>query len=155
MEEVWLTSSPSAPEIPGSLLARFSAARERFDALSTTSRCSTAIHSSSTSEDLGGSVSSLYDAIERAIGYGIEPPVPAEGQDRPPLVTYEKTPGPHGDVYSATDAYVSWFRRTYCPEGGEDRVRIARASPPAEAAGGGDTGAVASRRRWAQRDLMG
>ena len=155
MGGTWLISSQSNPHAPESLLERYSAAVERFNALTTTDRFSTQTPSCSTSDGPGGNVSSLFDAIEKAIGYGIEPPQAEEGGLRPPLDTYETTPGPYGDVVRATDAYVDWFRRSYCLEGGEDRVSRARTDPPSEAMGGGDTGTLVGGRRFKQHDLMG
>ena len=58
------------------------------------------------------------------------------GQDGPPLVTYTTTPGPHGDVVSATEEYVRWFRRTYPASGPEDRARMPAPGPAPEGAGG-------------------
>ena len=148
-----MISSPSSHGVSESLAARYFAARERFAALTTTDKSSTPIPSSSGSEGPGGGASSLFDVIETAIGYGIEPPKPPDGYDGPPLVTYETTPGPYGDVVRATNAYVVWFRRTYCPEGGEDRVGQSRISPPNKEVGGGDPGALVRGGRYKQNDL--
>ena len=153
MEASWLTSSLSHPAVGESLLARFSAARERYAALTTTDKSSTAIHSSAGSVGAGGGASSVFDVIERAIGYGIQPPKPPEGFDGPPLVTYETTPGPYGDVVRATDAYVAWFRRAYCLEGGADRVEKPGIDPPNKEEGGGDSGALVRRGRFKQNRL--
>lgn len=153
MGDLWLTSSQSVLGNAASLAARYSAALARFRELTTTETFSTAIPSSNSSEDLGGSACSLYDAIERAIGYGIEPPAPADGYDGPPLVTYEATPGPYGDVVRATDAYVTWFRRTYCVEGGEDRLSQSRIGSPNKEMGGEGSGPLARGGRFKQNDL--
>ena len=153
MEESWLISSPSHPAVSESLAARYFAARERFAALTTTDKSSTPIPSSNGSEGPGGGASSVFDVIERAIGYGIEPPKPPDGFDGPPLVTYETTPGPYGDVVRATNAYVAWFRRTYCVEGGEDRVGQSRIGSPTKEVGGGDSGALVRGGRFKQNDL--
>ena len=153
MEESWLISSPSALGSNESLAARYSAALARFRELTTTETFSTATPSSNSSEGPGGNACSLYDAIERAIGYGIKPPAPAEGYDGPPLVTYETTPGPYGDVVRATDAYVSWFRRAYCVEGGEDRLGEPRVGSPNKEVGGEDSGALVRGGRYKQNDL--
>ena len=48
------------------------------------------------------------------------PPAPTPGAERPPLETYTTTPGPHGDVVSATPEYIRWFRRTYPAAGRAD-----------------------------------
>lgn len=42
----------------------------------------------------------------------------------PPLVTYTTTPSEHGDVVSATEAYVEWFRRTYPAARRADSARV-------------------------------
>ena len=47
----------------------------------------------------------------------------------PPLVTYETTPGPHGDLVRATQAYVEWFRRTYPASGRTDCARVQAPGP--------------------------
>ena len=148
-----MISSQSNPGVSESLAARYSAARERFAALTTTNKSSTPIRNSNGSEGPGGSASSVFDVIERAIGYGIEPPKPPDGFDGPPLVTYETTPGPYGDVVRATNAYVAWFRRTYCVEGGENRVSQSRISSPNKEVGGGDSGALVRGGRYKQNDL--
>ena len=149
----WLTSSQSTRHVPGSLLDRYSAAVERWAALTTTDRSSTPIPSCNGSAGPGGNVSSLYDAIERAIGYGIQAPKPEDSADRPPLVTYETTPGPYGDVVRATNAYVAWFRRAYCVEGGEDSLSQSGINSPTKEVGGGDSGALAAGGRFKQNDL--
>ena len=135
------------------MLARYSAAVAAFAARTTTDRCSIPTRTLNGPPGPGGDASSLYDVIERAIGYGIEPPAPADTGDRPPLVTYETTPGPYGDVVRATDAYVAWFRRTHCLEGGEDRVSQPRTDPPNKEVGGTDSGALVRRGRYQQNDL--
>ena len=148
-----MISSQSSPGLSESLLARYSAARERFAALTTTDKSSTPIPNSNGSEGPGGGASSVFDVIERAIGYGIEPPKPPDGFDGPPLVTYETTPGPYGDVVRATNAYVSWFRRTYCVEGGEDRLGQSGIGSPNKEMGGEDSGALVRGGRFKQNDL--
>ena len=153
MEKSWLIYSPSDPGSNESLAARYSAALARFRELTTTGTSSTAIRSSNSSEGPGGGASSVFDVIEKAIGYGIEPPKPPDGFDGPPLVTYETTPGPYGHVVRATNAYVSWFRRAHCVEGGEDRVSQPRVSPPNKETGGGDSGALVRGGRYKQNDL--
>lgn len=153
MGENWLTSSLSNPHVPASLLDRYSEAVEKWTAICTTNRCSTPIPSCNTSAGPGGNASSLYDVIERAIGYGIEAPKPQDSADRPPLVTYETTPGPYGDVVRATNAYVAWFRRSYCLEGGEDRVSSAGINSQTKEVGGGDSGALEAGGRFKQNDL--
>ena len=55
---------------------------------------------------------SIYDCIEKALGFGLEPPV-FQGKTRPPLVTYTVTPTQGGSVHRATDQYVFWYRETF------------------------------------------
>lgn len=145
--------SPSIRGDSGSLAARYAAALERFNALSTTNTSSSQTPSSNGPPGAGGGVSSVFDVIERAIGYGLEPPQPPEGFDGPPLVTYETTPGPYGDVVRATDSYVAWFRRAHCLEGGEDRLSKPGIDSPNKEVGGGDSGALVRRGRFKQNDL--
>jgi len=148
-----LICSQSNQHGPESLLERYFAAVERFNALTTTDRSSIPTPSCNSSEGPGGNVCSLFDAIEKAIGYGIEPPQATEGGVRPPLDSYTTTPSPYGDVVRATNAYVAWFRSAYCLEGGEDRLSRAGTGPSHQEVGGGDAGALVSRRRWQQNDL--
>lgn len=58
------------------------------------------------------SLSSVFDCIERCLGYGIEAPV-FTGKARPPLVTYTVTATEGGSVHRATDEYVLWYRETF------------------------------------------
>ena len=53
----------------------------------------------------------------------------------PPLVTYTTTPGPHGDVVSATDEYIRWFRSNYPNARGGDPVQRGGFGSAAEGAG--------------------
>lgn len=57
-------------------------------------------------------LSSVFDCIERCLGYGIEAPV-FQGQARPPLVTYTVTATEGGSVHRATNEYVLWYRTTF------------------------------------------
>ena len=153
MGDLWLISSPSIPGDSGSLAARYAAALERFNALATATKSSNQIPNSSGPTGPGGRACSVFDVIERAIGYGIEPPARAEGFDGPPLVTYETTPGPYGDVVRATDSYVSWFRRVHCLDGGEDRVSKPSSGPPNKEERGELSGSLVSGRRFRQNGL--
>ncbi len=55
---------------------------------------------------------------------------------RAPLETCTITPGEHGDVYRATDAYVAWLRSRVPGYGGVDRVTRAPSRPSTEEVGG-------------------
>ncbi len=55
---------------------------------------------------------------------------------RAPLETCTITPGEHGDVYRATDAYVAWLRSRVPGYGGVDRVTRAASRPSTEEVGG-------------------
>ncbi len=57
-------------------------------------------------------LTSIYDCIEKSIGYGLEPPV-FGGTARPPMETYTTTATEGGTIYRATDEYVLWYRNTY------------------------------------------
>jgi len=59
---------------------------------------------------------------------------------RAPLETCSITPGEHGDIYRATDAYVAWLRSRIPGYGGLDRVTRAPARVAAEAMGGEQRG---------------
>ena len=53
----------------------------------------------------------------------------------PPLVTYTTTPSEHGDVVSATEAYVEWFRRTYPAARRADSARVPAPGAPDQGEG--------------------
>ena len=55
---------------------------------------------------------------------------------RAPLETCTITPGEHGDLYRATDAYVAWLRSRVPGYGGVDRVTRAPSRPSTEEMGG-------------------
>ena len=87
-------------------------ARERCQIATTTG-----VSESQTPNCSGGApnptkATSIYDCIEKAIGYGLEPPV-YEGAARPPMETYTTTATEGGTIYRATDQYVLWYRNTY------------------------------------------
>ena len=63
------------------------------------------------------SLENINERLER-LAYGER----LGGQDGPPLVTYETSPGPYGDVVSATPEYIRWFRRTYPAAGRADHA---------------------------------
>ena len=86
----------------------------------------------------------LNERLER-LAFG-RPSGTSDGRPTPPLVTYTTTPGPYGDVVSATDDYIRWFRSCYPNAGGEDPVRISRALPSTEEVG-------RAQGRWKQNDL--
>ena len=99
----------------------------------TTFRCSTPTRSSNGSGRAGGDAFSpsggTDDLFERLARLAVtERPAGA-----PPMETYSTTPGPYGDVVSATPEYVRWFRRTYPAAGRADSARV---SPPGAAAQG-------------------
>jgi len=86
----------------------------------TTIRSSTPTHSSSGNGRAGGAACSpsggTNDLFERLARLAVtERPA-----DAPPMETYTTTPGPHGDVVSATPEYIRWFRRTYPAAGRAD-----------------------------------
>ena len=77
------------------------------------------------------SLENLNERLER-LAYGER----LGRQDGPPLVTYETSPGPHGDVVRATEEYVRWFRRTYPVAGRENHARVPAPSTAPEGVGG-------------------
>ncbi len=81
---------------------------------------------------------SLENLSERLERLAFPPPLPA-GTIRPPIETCRITPTEHGDVYSATDEYIRWFRSAYPNAGGGDRIKRAQVGPPPETLGGGKT----------------
>ena len=77
------------------------------------------------------SLGNLNERLER-LAYGER----LGGQNSPPLVTYETSPGPYGDVVRATEEYVRWFRRTYPAAGREDHARVQAPGPAPKGVGG-------------------
>ena len=59
---------------------------------------------------------------------------------RAPLETCTITPGEHGDVYRATDAYVAWLGSRLPGYGGVDRVTRAPTRSSTEEVGGSEGG---------------
>lgn len=57
-------------------------------------------------------------------------------QGRSPMETCTITPGEHGDVYRATDAYVAWLRSRIPGYGGVDRVTRTPSRPSTSEVGG-------------------
>ena len=60
----------------------------------------------------------------------------AEG--RAPLETYTTTTSEHGDIYRATDAYITWLRSRIPGYGGLDRITRAAPSRQASSSGGSE-----------------
>lgn len=56
--------------------------------------------------------------------------------DSAPLVTYTTTPGPHGDVVSATPEYIAYMRRKVDGYGSEGACHRPVPHRPAEGMGG-------------------
>ena len=81
---------------------------------------------------------SLENLSERLERLAFPPPLPA-GTIRPPIETCRITTSEHGDIYSATDEYIRWFRSAYPNAGGGDRIKRAQVGPPPETLGGGKT----------------
>ena len=78
----------------------------------------------------------IYDLAGRLERLAFPPPQPA-GTIRPPIETCRITPSEHGDIYSATDEYIRWFRSAYPNAGGGDRVKRAQVDPPPKDVGAG------------------
>ena len=77
-------------------------------------------------------IENLDERLERL---AFPPPLPP-GALRPPLEAYRVTPTEHGHIYRATDEYRAWFLSAYPAAGGDDRVEMPSARPPAEGVGG-------------------
>ncbi len=126
-----MTSTQSPNLSDSSVAAVVAAARERCGISSTNTPSTNRIHTCNSESPTGSNVSSIYDCIERAFGYGIEPPVYAHPERRPPLETYTVTPTEHGSVVRATDAFRTWFDTCYPIKGGDHRAggEVARHAP--------------------------
>ena len=79
---------------------------------------------------------SLENLSERLERLAFPPPLPA-GTIRPPIETCRITTSEHGDIYSATDEYIRWFRSAYPNAGGGDRIKRAQVGPPPKDVGAG------------------
>lgn len=62
----------------------------------------------------------------------------ASTEGRAPIETCTITPGEHGDVYRATDAYVAWLGSRIPGYGGSDRITRAAPSRQASSPGGSE-----------------
>ena len=126
-----MTSTQSPNLSDSSVAAVVAAARERCGISSTNTPSTSQTHTSNSESATGSNASSIYDCIERAIGYGIEPPVYADPERRPPLETYRITATEHGSIYRATDAFRTWFDYCYPIKGGDHRAggEVARHAP--------------------------
>lgn len=99
-------------------------------------RCGLTTQPTSEKQTLTSSIPTGLDAGERLLavsviceGYGSEPPTPAEGYNRPPLVTYTTTPTEHGDVVRATADYVRWYLEAYPNARRADSARVVPPRP--------------------------
>ncbi len=104
--------------------------------LSTTETFDSQIHSSSSIPEGLVAQERLLAVSVICEGYGSKPPTPAEGYNRPPLVTYTTTPTEHGDVVRATADYVRWYLDAYPNAGRADSARVVPPRPVDKGAGG-------------------
>ena len=101
-------SNPSTTRLD-EVLAR---ARERCLIASTQKDSENPTPNSTTGNPNPTKLESIYDVIERSLGYGIEPPV-FRGKSRPPMETYTVTATEGGSVHRATNEYVLWYGQTF------------------------------------------
>lgn len=141
MGTAWLNSSPSIPLTPGCVRERYLNALDRLQGSTTTSKCCTPTPSSSGLPSRGGEDSSrsggIRDLQARLEFLAFTP----RGENAPPLVTYQTTPGPYGDVVSATPEFIRWFRRTYPTPGRASRAGLEAPCPPNKGVGRAAPGA--------------
>lgn len=130
-----MTSAPIKPSTAGSLsgLERLQVETRFYRPRGTNRYDGPALPPGGRPDTLPG-LEKLNERLER-LAYGL-PSGTSGGRPTPPLVTHTTTPGPYGDVVSATDDYIRWFRSCYPNARGEDPVRISRAVSPAEEVGG-------------------
>ena len=133
-----MTSTQSPNLSDSSVAAVVAAARERCGMSSTNTPSTNQTHTCNSESPTGSNVSSIYDCIERAIGYGLEPPVYADPERRPPLETYRVTATEHGSIYRATDAFRTWFDKCYPIKGGDHRAGGEAARPTSQGVGGAE-----------------
>lgn len=131
---------PVSPGLTPELVARFSAARERFKTISGESSTSVATTpSGGTPDGAAGSLSSLTsvgeganDLFERLARLATtEPPA-----GRPPLETYTTTATEHGDVCRATPEFRDWMRSNYRGYGVGNHSAVTPPGRVAETLGG-------------------
>ena len=141
MGAAWLNSFPSIPLTPGCVRERYLAALERLHGSITTTKCFTPTLSSSGLPNRGGQGSSrdggIRDLQERLELLAFTP----RGENAPPLVTYQTTPGPYGDLVRATPEFIRWFRRAYPTPGRASQAGQSPSGPPNKRVGGAAPGA--------------
>lgn len=105
---------PSSLGLTADLVARFTAARERFKTTSGENSTSAATTpSGGTLAGAGGSPTSWTSLLEVIDDRLIHLAHAERGEDAPPLELYRTTATEHGDVVSATPEYVAYMRRTF------------------------------------------
>jgi hypothetical protein len=135
-----VSNSPASLGLTPELVARFTAAQDRWRKTSIESGASAAMTpSGGTPGEVASSSCSLtaarevtHDLFERLARLATtEPP-----EGRPPLETYTTTPTANGDVYRATDAYRAWLRSRYRGYGVGDHSAVTPPRSVAETLGG-------------------
>lgn len=133
---------PVSPGLTPELVARFTAAQDRWRRTSIENGASAVTIPSGGTPVAGASSSSSWTAVGEATDdlferlarlATTEPP-----QGRPPLETYTTTPTEHGELYRATDEFRGWMRSRYRSYGVGDHAAVTPPSPPAKAEGGKD-----------------
>ena len=127
-----MTSAPTKPSTPGSLsgLEKLQLETPSYRPRGTNRYDGPALPPNGRPDTVAG-LEKLDERLIR-LAFGGRP----EGHNAPPLETYTTTTSEHGDVVSATEEYVRWFRRTYPAAGPEDRVSRAPFSPSPKGEGG-------------------
>ena len=135
-----MPNSPASHGLTSELVARFTAAQDRWRKTSienglsapTTPSGGTPVEGASSSRcltALGASSDDLFERLARLAT--TEPP-----EGRPPLETYTTTPTANGDVYRATYAYRAWLRSRYRGYGVGDHSAVTPPRSVAETLGG-------------------
>jgi len=107
-------NSRNSPGLTPDLVARFTAARERW--LTTSGESSTNVAmtpSGGTPAGAAGSPTSLTSLLAGIDDRLIHLAHAERGEDAPPLELYRTTATEHGDVVSATPEFVAYMRRTF------------------------------------------
>ena len=109
-----MQNSPSSPGLTSDLVARFTAARERFTTISGESSTSAAMTpSGGTPAGVAGSSTSLTSLLAGIDDRLIHLAHAERGADAPPIDLYRTTATEHGELVTATPEFVAYMRRKF------------------------------------------
>jgi hypothetical protein len=109
-----VSSFPSSPGLTSELVARFTAAQDRWRKTFSANGSPALTPPAGSPQDVGVSSVERWTRFkggldERLIGLAFA----ERGADAPPLDLYRTEAGPHGDVVRATPEFVAYMRRAF------------------------------------------